>query len=329
MNKIESLTREQQAMFPVYVDRFIEYGLSTENSTCQDFEDCFQAVLALYKTTNEASTEILAFPGTETGLVLETPAYTPTDDDIPTHYEVYDSPRAIGAACGNTNFANDSSYGSCEAGWLAHYNFMRDELGVEISDNINYFYIIGQHCFWWYTDVKAKKVCFSRKPVEIHMVNGRLHNDSGPSVLFRDGFGVYSIDGLRVSEQIVMRPETMTLEQIDKETNNDIQSIMINRWFYANDDWAKRFEGNPPVQTTGWIRYIEESGATELDSDKNPLTQMPEILYRTNAGNRLIVGCPTGRMFSLGMPDSIVTCAQAREWHPPQLGGKTNFVGRT
>lgn len=316
-------------MFPLYVDRFVKYGLSTDDPTQQEAEDCFQAALALYRETSEAKTEILAFPGTETAVVLETPEYKPTEDDIPTHYEIYDSPKAIGDACDNANFANDSSYGSCEAGWLAHYTYMRDELKVEISDNIRYFHTIGQHFFWWYTDIKSKKVCFSRKPVEINMVNGRLHNESGPSVVFRDGFSIYSIDGLRVNEQIVMKPETMTLEQIDGEMNNDIQSVMIARWFYPSDDWAKRFEGSPPAQTTGWIRYIEESGATELDSDNNPLTQMPEILYRSNAGNRLIVGCPTGRMFSLGMPDTVVTCDQAREWYPPQLGGSTNFIGRT
>jgi len=206
---------------------------------------------------------------------------------------------------------------------------MRDELGVEISDNIDHFHTIGQHCFWWYVDVNTKKVYFSRKPVKIHMVDGRLHNESGPSILFRDGFSVYSIEGLRVTEQIVMRPETMTLGEIDSEENNDLQSIMINRWFYPDEHWAERFEGNPPKQTTGWLRYIDESGAIELDSDKNPYTQMPEILYSTKAGNRLVVGCPTARMFSIGMPNNVRTCVEARDWYQPNLCGKTNFVGRT
>jgi hypothetical protein len=313
MGKIESLTPAQEAMMPVYVDRFIKYGLSTDTSTPEDFEKCFEAAVALYRSFSED--------------ISDDPDHVP--NDIPTHYEVYDSPKAIGVACKNANFTNDSGYGSCEAGWLAHYTYMRDELGIEISENINHFHTIGEHCFWWYVDVNTKKVYFSRKPVEIHMVDGRLHNESGPSVLFKDGFSIYSIDGLRVSEQIVMRPETMTLKQIDDQQNNDIQSIMINRWFYENDDWAKRFEGDPPEQTTGWLRYIDESGATELDSDKNPLTQMLEILYRTKAGNRLIVGCPTARMFSIGMPNDVRTCAAARQWYPPNLGGETNFIGRT
>jgi len=206
---------------------------------------------------------------------------------------------------------------------------MRDEVGVVISDRLKPFYFVGQHCFWWYVDTKTKKVYFSRKPVEIHMVNKLLHNELGPSILFRDGFSVYSINGFRVTRQIAMHPETMTLDQIDRQQNKDIQSIMIERWFYKDKDWANKFGGDAPPQSTGWLRYIEESNAVELDSDVNPLTQIKETLYKTKVGNRLIVGCPTGRMFQIGIPDDVHTCEGARNWYPPILGGKTNFIART
>lgn len=57
----------------------------------------------------------------------------------------------------------------------------------------------------------------------------RPHNTEGPSHAWSDGWKLWHIDGIAVTEQIVMAPETITAEQIAAEQNEDIKAIMIAR----------------------------------------------------------------------------------------------------
>jgi hypothetical protein len=69
----------------------------------------------------------------------------------------------------------------------------------------------------------------------------RPHSDDGPSHRWRDGWSLWHIHGVRVTEQIVMRPETLTIQQIEAEPNSEVKRIMIERY--------------------GAAKYIRESGA--------------------------------------------------------------------
>jgi len=137
-----------------------------------------------------------------------------------------------------------------------------------------------------------------------------LHNDSGPSLSYKDGFNIWSLDGLRVDEQLVLHPETQTLKQIHEEQNEEIKRIRIERF--------------------GWNRYLEETNAKVVDSGKNDIENTYEILARTPVGLRLITFCPsTGRRYALSIGDSSVsTCAGAQQW---LWGNKKDLriIGRT
>jgi len=76
----------------------------------------------------------------------------------------------------------------------------------------------------------------------------RPHCDNGSSHRWRDGWELYFIHGVRVTEQIVMHPETLTVGQIDSEKNAEVRRIMINRY--------------------GANRYMQEGGATMIHQDK-------------------------------------------------------------
>src|SRR5574337_232395 len=148
----------------------------------------------------------------------------------------------------------------------------------------------------------------SRFPVEIHWKGDLLHNESSPSVLFKSGWRLWSIDGFPVDEQIVMQPETQTIEQIDKEENQDVKSIRISRF--------------------GWPRYIKESGAQCLDKRKNEVEGTREALFQCKDGSkRLVVTCPTRRIFALGVPLQVQTCHEAQSWL--HGGKKINVIAAT
>jgi hypothetical protein len=57
----------------------------------------------------------------------------------------------------------------------------------------------------------------------------RLHSDVGPSIAWA-GYSLWHIHGVAVSEQIVMRPETLTVQQIDSEANAEVRRVMVDRF---------------------------------------------------------------------------------------------------
>jgi hypothetical protein len=75
----------------------------------------------------------------------------------------------------------------------------------------------------------------------------RLHCTDGPALQFKDGWSVYSWHGLRVNEQIIKHPETITIQGIQGEQNAEIRRVMMERF--------------------GLQRYIRESGAKMLHRD--------------------------------------------------------------
>lgn len=131
---------------------------------------------------------------------------------------------------------------------------------------------------------------------------GRLHCEDGPAIAWRDGWALWHLNGVQVDEQIVLRPQTQTVEQIDLEQNQDNRSIRIERF--------------------GWPRYLKDSGSVCQHERKNEVEGTREALYRTPKGEqRLVVTCPTGRLFALGLPPEVKTCEEAQHW----LGGGKNF----
>ncbi|MCA9130596.1 MAG: hypothetical protein KDB22_26085, partial [Planctomycetales bacterium] len=145
----------------------------------------------------------------------------------------------------------------------------------------------------------------SRNPVDVHWQDGELHNDSGMSVRYADGWGVYSLAGVAVDQQIVESPETQTIEQIQKEDNEEVKRIRIERF--------------------GWERYLREVNASVVDSRINEIEGTHEGLFATPDGMRAFVGrCrSTGRVYFLEVEPSIQTCEQAQVW---MRGGRQDLT---
>ena len=134
------------------------------------------------------------------------------------------------------------------------------------------------------------------RPEKITLQDGRLHDENAPAVRFRDGWGVWAINGISVSEQIVMHPETQTLKEIDAETNADVQAIRIERF--------------------GWSRYLEESGCQVIHQRIHPRDELPEKLYKDNKGRcRFVVIDPsTSKPVTMLVPRECLTCEAAQAY---------------
>ena len=124
----------------------------------------------------------------------------------------------------------------------------------------------------------------------------RLHSDDGMALRYPDGWGLYAWRGVRVTEQVILRPETLTSKQIFSERNVEIRRLMIER--------------------LGLKQFLSQARAKCLDADQGGTRR----LYRINLpGDEPIVAvrvqCPsTGQIYFLRVPAEIRTCREAVAW---------------
>jgi hypothetical protein len=128
------------------------------------------------------------------------------------------------------------------AGYDAYLTAFRDVLGLRLPQHEAYR--AWERCaksggFRW---VHPKFCMVSDFPERLKIDDqNRPHSDDGPSHRWRDGWELYYWHGVAVTEQIVMAPETLTVAQIEAETNVEVRRVMIERY--------------------GTARYLKDSGA--------------------------------------------------------------------
>lgn len=289
---IESLTSEQEAKMKQHVDRWIQIGTST--GPC-DREKCIEFAKEAHTIAGLPEAKHIFFAKSPIE-AIEIIQKFHTDN---------------GFYISKNEALNGMMLGYNEA-WLSFYSYMCEVLNVELVDGIYPLFKLVEVCGWWssYTHNDETYLVFQDRPEVIRMQDKVLHCEDGPSVKFSDGLCIWSIEGHRVTEQIVMSPETLTLHQIHGESNQDIRSIMINRH--------------------GWTKYLEETDAECIDSRHNDIENTIEALYNTKIfGKRFVATCPTGRVFVMGVDNDVENCEQAQKWLGNDVDRKCNVIGRT
>jgi hypothetical protein len=135
-------------------------------------------------------------------------------------------------------------------GWVAYYDFAR-RWGVKYDDaserRLNLWCSLLRSANSWIWPLKGA-VVLTECPAAIHRdQEGRMHNDAGAAVMYRDGWGVYAIHGVRVTQQIVEQPQSLTVQQIRDERNLEVRRVMLDRF--------------------GSERYLRESDAQLICAD--------------------------------------------------------------
>ena len=71
--------------------------------------------------------------------------------------------------------------------------------------------------------------------------------DTGPALLYPDGFGIWAIHGVRVPQRVIEAPTTITAQEVAAEQNVAVRRVMIERM--------------------GTARYLREAGAVKVNTD--------------------------------------------------------------
>lgn len=76
-----------------------------------------------------------------------------------------------------------------------------------------------------------EKKCFvSLRPAEVHWQGHLLHNENGPAVRYRDGFAIWSLNGVTVSREIVETPPTeIDASLIYRERNVEVRREIVRK----------------------------------------------------------------------------------------------------
>lgn len=187
MNKIKSLTPDQEARFGEYVEKCIAIGANTDPV---NFE---QAKSAMCKTYRLAGLK------------------------EPTQFHVVDSPMAaidliqsIDPSKSRNEIFNEMGYGSMDISWLSLYKFFIEVVGLDLK-KITGLLELANHTGWYnaYEDI----VVFQHRPEYIKFdEDNRLHCETGPAIRYRDGYSVYAWHGVRVPAEWIENKESLTAE---------------------------------------------------------------------------------------------------------------------
>jgi hypothetical protein len=210
-------------------------------------------------------------------------------------------------------------WGQHEIYWPAFYAWPHEQLrqihAKDEAQKLSWWMILGRSCGWW-QPFKGVVIACERPSVVLVNDAGRLHCDDGPAYLCRDTWPLWSIGGVFVDEQIVMRPKSQTVEQIREEKSEEIKRIRIERF--------------------GWQQYLSATHATVVDRRRNDVEATKEALMRTPDGMTVLVcHCPsTARVYALEVDPKCQTAEQAQNYlwsgsKTRELSKQFNIIGRS
>lgn len=167
-------------------------------------------------------------------------------------------------------------------------------------------------CGWWWPHEQFVIACNRPRLISLDD-RERLHNESGPSMEWRDGWGIYAWHGIVVEPKYITA--TVTPEWIDTERNMERKRILLERFGYG--------------------KYLDATGATKIAQDdfgtvyhrEMPDGQEPLVIVRVVNGTKNADG--TNRIYDLPVhPQCRPLLGPGRFGEPQPMSG-LNAVAST
>lgn len=184
-----------------------------------------------------------------------------------------------------------SQWFSSSAGWFEFAEFIGVQFDKETYD------VFHDYCKAVFACIPYENVCFViDKPIEAHFEDGHLHREDGPAVLFGDGYGSYSLNGVKVSEELVMTPpEDIDVMDVLKTKNAEVRREIVRK--IGVKRLCKKLNS----------KTIDKMGDYELlVLDIPDMTTEPRYLKMKNPS--------IGTWHVEGVPPNINTCQEALTW---------------
>ena len=263
---IEKLTPEQESRIPEFRDKWLKIGLSTQQI---DFKKALEIKNIVYrKLLNKKDVPVILMDSPLTAwlatrylgyLFYENQVRNQVEDQVsnqvwdPVWNQVWNQVsnqvenqvwNQVGNQVGNQvknqvwnqvenqvwNFIMPYFYGQFDSGYFSFYEFMFNVLKIKNPvEDLYSSYLKTTECGIIYP---CDDFCvISNKPSNILMSNGQVHSDGSPAIEYRDGFKVWSLNGVRVPQYLAETPtEKLDLEFFKKEQNADVKAEFIKKY---------------------------------------------------------------------------------------------------
>ena len=359
MAKITKLTPAQVARIPEVRDHWLSVGLSTERADRPRAEAgvrlAYEAAglappkiiiwldspmagamgAALLTGTKVAGAQVRAQVGGQVGDQVGAQVGDQVWNQIRAQVEnqvgdqVWDQVRAqvwaqVGAQVGAQVWAQvyRAVWGQHDAGWLSFYAYFADVLGLASAQRLRGLNEVAQAAGWWWPFSGA--AILTERPTVIHRdTEGRLHSDTGPALIYPDGWGIWAVHGLRVGRRIVEAPETLTAHEVRDEQNAEIRRHMLDRYAglrgsAAAGRWLADM-GLKPISQVDITAKMQPSGLSIWRMAHGDEPVMCK-LYRAELPDDeslvllWVVCTSTAKEVFLRVPPNMTEAAEARDW---------------
>lgn len=207
---LNSLTPQQESRLSQIRDEWIQIGLSCEPV---DLPNAKLAIAKTYKAARLSPPEIfIVLDSPIAGLVgaclLDQQVGSQVGSQVELHYD-------------------NILWGSHSAGWLSFYQTMY-ELGIDVSP-LRGQIDLCKYCGWW---MPYKNIAIlQHRHCELHRNSrGECHKDGGMAIKYRDGWGIYVLNGVSVSQYLAETPsEQLDPQMIFQENNVQIRREIVRK----------------------------------------------------------------------------------------------------
>jgi hypothetical protein len=268
---ISSLTEDQVSQLEFYREKWVDNGLNTDTL---DVVKAKEILRAAYKSGGLAPPKDIYF------------AAGPR--------EARDIFRKLYPYAEYREFAENIIYGNQESDWSGYVDYFENVVGLKL-DNAKSIIDLAKHLSW--TWVSADAAIMIDRPSHIRMdEQGLLHAENRASILYRDGFAVYSWHGQRIPKEWIQNPETLTASVALKQENIELRRAAC--------------------EILGWANILEELNYTTIEEDEDPMIgKLIEVDLPDSGLERfLMVKCGTGRDFAIPVPPTMTTALNANAW---------------
>ncbi|MCC3528361.1 MAG: hypothetical protein JGK21_09130 [Microcoleus sp. PH2017_22_RUC_O_B] len=326
---IETLTPEQEALIPIYREKWWKLALSTEPI---DRAKAAETVKAIYAAIGEKEPKIIfcdspyAALGTiepqimfsQRGILMwESDFWEKIWEESFSHLKnqledeewyrlqsqmrwwEWDLKETQLKTQMDIEFQERFYHKNIIAGWLHHsslFDFCITVLNLNYNpQSWSLLQLVGDRCGWIFPYKKLAIVC-DRPRILSFDSQHRLHAEGGPAIQFADGYSIYSYHGVTLPEKYgKLHPREWQPQWLLEEENAELRRVLI--------------------QGIGYDRIARELAAVELDTWQEYTLLKIDTNFDVEPIYLLKMTCPsTGFIHALRVPPDINSAREAIRW---------------
>lgn len=193
-----------------------------------------------------------------------------------------------------------------DSGWVSFYDYFQ-RIGVLERDDEEFNAVKDflRSGVWATILFENLAICVSRPNTVKTDAQGNLHCEDGPAILFDDGYGEYAWHGTWVTEQIILKPQTLKKAEILKEKNSEVSRAIAERLGW--EEYLKRVES---VLVHKWFDETTKSHYELYDFKERKGSLQPRLLKMESPA----LNDGTRPYYIEPVPPQAKTCQAARRW---------------